>query len=110
MAGNILEYSDTSSHFNNIRTKPDQAHNNNNADTYYTKEEVAKHNTKSDLWMIINNDVYDFTLFFNLHPGGSIMLEGAGKDATYLFEDIGHSYEAVSLMSKYKIGKLSMKI
>ncbi len=34
----------------------------------FTKEEVAKHNTESNCYIIINNDVYDCTKFLNEHP------------------------------------------
>jgi len=38
--------------------------------------------------------VYDVTKYLDDHPGGSeIIVEYAGKDATDMFEDIGHSSE-----------------
>ena len=49
--------------------------------------EVAKHNTDSDCWCIIGEEVYDVTKFLADHPGGkkAIMLF-AGKDATEEFD------------------------
>mmetsp|Transcript_33753 Transcript_33753/g.34389 ORF Transcript_33753/g.34389 Transcript_33753/m.34389 type:complete len:133 (+) Transcript_33753:55-453(+) len=75
--------------------------------------EVEKHNVAKDCWIIIGNDknggpkVYDVTKYLDDHPGGpEIMLEFAGKDADDMFEDIGHSSEARSVMSKYLVGSL----
>ncbi|OUS46256.1 cytochrome b5 [Ostreococcus tauri] len=51
-----------------------------------TMDEINKHNTEGDLWVIIEGNVYDLTKFLPDHPGGkkAIMLF-AGKDATEEF-------------------------
>lgn len=36
----------------------------------FTGAEVASHNTASDLWIILNEEVYDVTEFQKTHPGG----------------------------------------
>ena len=36
----------------------------------FTRKEVAQHNQDNDLWVIINNKVYDLTKFSKIHPGG----------------------------------------
>lgn len=52
----------------------------------FTPEEVAKHNTESDCWVIVKNVVLDLTLFLQNHPGGAdSILKFAGKDATESF-------------------------
>lgn len=77
------------------------------------EEEVEKHSTVEDCWIILGNDsngganVYDVTKYLDDHPGGpEIMLEFAGKNGDEMFEDINHSSEARSKMKEYKIGKL----
>lgn len=53
---------------------------------HISREEVARHNTPRDAYVIIDNCVYDVTKFAALHPGGSrFLLEHAGKDATAAF-------------------------
>merc|ERR1712137_1478915 len=55
----------------------------------YTKEEVAKHTTKGDCWVILNDKVLDVTNFLSQHPGGELaILTFAGKDATEAFNMI----------------------
>lgn len=44
-------------------------------DVYFTKEEVAKHDTEDDCWMIIHNKVYDVTEYVGEHPGGEVILD-----------------------------------
>ncbi|THV03201.1 acyl-CoA dehydrogenase NM domain-like protein [Dendrothele bispora CBS 962.96] len=54
----------------------------------FTREEVAKHNTPDNLWVIIDANVYDLSRFKELHPGGIAALldeEVAGQDATEAF-------------------------
>ena len=77
----------------------------NKADEY-TLEEVAKHNTKSDAWIVIHNKVADITNWIPLHPGGDIIMKGVGKDATKLFDSIGHDEYATKMLKKYQIGIL----
>eukprot|EP00419_Tripos_fusus_P011399 CAMPEP_0172655066 /NCGR_PEP_ID=MMETSP1074-20121228/376_1 /TAXON_ID=2916 /ORGANISM="Ceratium fusus, Strain PA161109" /LENGTH=69 /DNA_ID=CAMNT_0013469603 /DNA_START=73 /DNA_END=279 /DNA_ORIENTATION=- len=52
-----------------------------------TAEEVAKHASESDCWVIVGDDVYEVTNFLTDHPGGkkAIMLF-AGKDSTEEFD------------------------
>eukprot|EP00472_Partenskyella_glossopodia_P011975 CAMPEP_0197515916 /NCGR_PEP_ID=MMETSP1318-20131121/876_1 /TAXON_ID=552666 /ORGANISM="Partenskyella glossopodia, Strain RCC365" /LENGTH=482 /DNA_ID=CAMNT_0043064393 /DNA_START=880 /DNA_END=2328 /DNA_ORIENTATION=+ len=52
-------------------------------------EEVAKHNTKKDCWVIVHGKVYDLTKFAPEHPGGShIIYTFAGKDGSRIFDTI----------------------
>eukprot|EP00811_Abedinium_folium_P019240 NODE_28182_length_486_cov_4.125348.p3 GENE.NODE_28182_length_486_cov_4.125348~~NODE_28182_length_486_cov_4.125348.p3 ORF type:complete len:92 (-),score=26.38 NODE_28182_length_486_cov_4.125348:114-389(-) len=53
----------------------------------YTMDEVAKHRTGTDCWVVIRGRVFDVTSFMSIHPGGHrpLLLYG-GRDATEEFE------------------------
>merc|ERR1719265_1653322 len=54
-----------------------------------SKEEVAKHNSKTDCWVIVNGQVLNVTKFLGEHPGGELaILTFAGKDASEEFNMI----------------------
>merc|ERR1719376_1433666 len=55
----------------------------------FTLEEVAKHTTKQDCWVVVNGQVLDVTKFLGEPPGGELaILTFAGKDATEEFNMI----------------------
>ncbi|XP_051830668.1 cytochrome b5 type B [Antechinus flavipes] len=75
--------------------------------TYYRLEEVAKHNSEKEMWMVIHGRVYDITRFLGEHPGGEeVLIEQAGRDATESFEDVGHSMDAKDMLKQYYIGEV----
>ena len=74
-----------------------------------TMDEVSKHNSEGNLWVIIEGSVYDLTAFLPDHPGGkkAIMLF-AGKDATEEFNML----HPPNVLKKYlspdaKVGELA---
>jgi cytochrome b involved in lipid metabolism len=75
----------------------------------YTMAEVAKHNKKTDAWIVIDGIVADITNWIPKHPGGDIIMKGVGKDASKLFHSIGHDEIAKKILKKYKIGVISNK-
>lgn len=53
----------------------------------FTMEEISKHNTEKDCWVVVKNVVMDVTNFLSDHPGGiDPVVKLAGKDATEPFE------------------------
>lgn len=73
-------------------------------------QEVSKHNTKTDCWVIVHGKAYDVTHFLNEHPGGSaIILKYAGKDATKAFDPIHPGDTLVKyLPKKFHLGAVDM--
>jgi L-lactate dehydrogenase (cytochrome) len=52
-------------------------------------DDVAKHNSKEDCWVVLYGKAYDLTKFARVHPGGAkLIIDAAGKDATALFDPI----------------------
>lgn len=49
--------------------------------------------------------VYDVTRWAVTHPGGDIILLGAGRDSTIMFESYHVAGVSPSLMEKYCIGR-----
>ncbi|KAK6455404.1 cytochrome b2, mitochondrial precursor [Scheffersomyces xylosifermentans] len=69
-------------------------------------EEVKKHNTRKDCWVIIHGKAYDVSDFVDEHPGGSgVILKYAGKDATKAFDPIHPGDTLVKYLApKYHLG------
>ena len=81
---------------------------------YISLDEISPHDSADDCWFAIHGKVYDVTPFIQggLHPGGDVILEGCGTDATVLFETrpmgsgTPHSERARNLLENYYIGEL----
>ena len=72
----------------------------------YSIDEIRKHNKPNDIWLIIDEYVYDVSRFIHEHPGGKdALIKNAGKDVTDLFDNI-HSTNAKKLKQKFLIGKV----
>ncbi|KAH7152683.1 cytochrome b5-like heme/steroid binding domain-containing protein [Dactylonectria macrodidyma] len=75
--------------------------------TELTYQDVSEHSTKTDLYIVIHDKVYNCSSFIDEHPGGEeVMMDLAGADATEAFEDVGHSDEAREILEKLHIGDL----
>lgn len=74
-----------------------------------TVEEVAKHTSDDDAWIIINGNIWDITGFADVHPGGEeIIKEFFGRDASEVYNDVhGPGLAAKFLGEEKLVGKLS---
>jgi len=71
-----------------------------------TMDEVNKHNTEHDVWIVVNDKVYDCTEYLELHPGGAdSILINAGEDSSEDFVAI-HSTKATKMLDRFYIGDL----
>jgi flavocytochrome c len=73
----------------------------------YTLEDVAKHNSEGDCWVVVDGQVLDVTKFLPDHPGGKkAVLIYAGKDATAEFLMM-HKLDVIPRYAPYTvIGKI----
>lgn len=75
----------------------------------YTMQEVAKHKTRKDCWVVIDGKVFDVSALVATHPGGTgAILAKAGKEATTAFEE-NHDADGYSRkkINVYYIGDLA---
>jgi cytochrome b involved in lipid metabolism len=56
---------------------------------FYRWDEIIKHTSGDDKWLVINGCVYDITQWQHKHPGGArIISHFAGQDATVSFHSL----------------------
>ena len=68
----------------------------------YTFNEVEKHSTPDDCWLIVHGKVYDVTAFVPRHPGGNMIWVKAGGDCTQLFDSY-HPLRTRATLEKYYV-------
>lgn len=73
----------------------------------YTLEEVARHRGPKSYWMAVGDCVYDVSSFVlsGQHPGGDLIAQGMGRDATVLFKT-SHPPRVSAILEKYYLGEL----
>ena len=73
----------------------------------YTLAEVAKHCTRDDAWIIIDERVYDVTRFIDRHPGGvGPVVNLAGKDCTDVFANYHAARIYKQMLPGFLIGEM----
>jgi hypothetical protein len=75
----------------------------------FTATDVATHNTASDCWVILNNNVYNLTTFISQHSGGqAIIIAQCGKDGTAVFNSGPHSGGTLNVINPLLLGTLAV--
>ena len=68
-------------------SKPNDAKSFQIPEKEFSMDEVAKHNKKEDLWVVVKGVVLDLTNWLDEHPGGpQAIMNFMGRDATEEFE------------------------
>jgi len=73
----------------------------------YTWNEVKKHVTPEDAWMVYNNKVYDVSNWHQ-HPGGAVIFTHAGDDMTDIFTAF-HAPGSEKMIKRFYIGELMIE-
>lgn len=85
-------------------------------DKEYTMEEVAKHNTKESLWVVVKGVVMDLSDWLEEHPGGpQAIMNFMGRDATEEFEmlhddEVIPKYAPSQVIGRVKGQKVTLEI
>lgn len=85
-------------------------------DKEFTLEEVAKHNKKEDLWVVVKGVVMDLTNWLEEHPGGpQAIMNFMGRDATEEFEmlhddEVIPKYAPEQVIGRVKGQKVTLEI
>lgn len=74
----------------------------------YSKAEVARHNKRTDCWIIIKDKVFDVTSYVEEHPGGDAILDHAGDDSTEGFYGPQHATRVFEMIDDFCIGDLEI--
>lgn len=77
----------------------------------YTMEDVSKHNTVNDCWMIYDGGVYDLTNYVESHDRYMDISSWCGEDMTKDFETkagegVDHRASTYTLLETYRIGDI----
>jgi sulfite oxidase len=94
------------------QTETSSSNNSKTEEKVYTRAEVSKHNTTSDLWITYKDGVYDVTAFQSIHPGGAdklLMAAGGAVDPFWAFYPQHSKDHVQELLQGFRIGTLDAK-
>lgn len=89
------------------KTQPQRTEN-------YSLEEIARHTSVGDAWLVHSSKVYDVSKFLERHPGGQdVLVKNCGKDVTEIMNSADfhrHSKIAYGWLQKYYIGNIKEEV
>jgi len=106
----ILANNNASNRSKNVKSKAKVVLEQRRAEKrHYSMEEVARHCVpEEDVWIVVRygdeKRVYDITEYADMHPGGDVIYDSAGKDATDKFNGPQHPPTVHDLIDEYWIG------
>jgi predicted heme/steroid binding protein len=69
---------------------------------------VKKHNSENNIWIVVDNKVFDVTKFLSEHPGGKkVLVQVAGQDATKKFNLFHKPETLLKYAPKLQIGVIA---
>lgn len=70
-------------------------------------DEVKQHQKEGSIWTVLKGRVYNITPYMKFHPGGvDMLMKGAGKDCTALFNKYHAWVNAEFMLEKCLVGTL----
>ena len=73
-----------------------------------TPEEISRHNTPDDLWMVVSGVVYDCGMWQRFHPGGEAIVRACGgRDATEVYNLYHKWVSCEGMLGMFAVGRLA---
>jgi ferredoxin-NADP reductase/cytochrome b involved in lipid metabolism len=74
----------------------------------WTLDEVRRHNSRHDCWMVLRGRVYNVTAYLRYHPGSvEELMRSAGDDGTALFDEAHPYVNAEAILESCCVGLLA---
>ena len=67
---------------------------------------MYQHDRQSDAWICLENKVYNITSYIDRHPGGPIIKDYLGSDATVIFKKIHSKVNLENILKTMMIGEI----
>ena len=76
----------------------------------YTNEEVAKHDSEGDCWVVWKDRVYNVTSYVRSHPGGKRLLKAAGRNCEEFTNKFHPWLDVHKIVGRLQVGVLASSV